>query len=76
MMKNTASGCSGNHAERLREQGEKRAKLWREHVASYEKVLDESPEAFSEFSEEFREKFLEAGETEKKAKRPIKGRSG
>lgn len=37
-----------------------RAKLWREHVASYQKVLEESPEAFSTFSAEFRERFLRA----------------
>ncbi len=51
-----------NHTERIREQSEKRAKLWREHVASYEKVLDESPEAFSAFSDEFRERYLRAGD--------------
>jgi transposase len=54
-----------NNTERIRQQSEKRGKLWREHVARYEKVLDESPDTFSEFSEEFRERFLEAGETEK-----------
>ena len=47
-----------NNTERIREQSEKRAKLWREHVASYEKVLDESPEAFSAFCAEFRERYL------------------
>jgi hypothetical protein len=26
-----------------------RAKLWQQYVASYRRVLDESPEAFSEF---------------------------
>jgi hypothetical protein len=57
-----------NHTERIRQQSEKRGKLWREHVANYEKVLDESPEEFSEFSEEFRERFLEAGTSEKKDK--------
>jgi hypothetical protein len=57
-----------NHTEGIRDQSEKRAKLWREHVASYEKVIDESPEAFSEFSAEFRERFLNATKTEEKRK--------
>jgi hypothetical protein len=35
-----------------------RAKLWREYVASYQKVLQESPEEFSAFSAEFRERYL------------------
>jgi hypothetical protein len=35
-----------------------RAKLWREYVASYQKVLQESPEEFSAFSAEFCERYL------------------
>jgi hypothetical protein len=35
-----------------------RAKLWQEYVANYQKVLAESPEAFSAFSAEFRERYL------------------
>lgn len=35
-----------------------RAKLWQEYVASYQRVLAESPEAFSAFSAEFRERYL------------------
>jgi predicted component of type VI protein secretion system len=35
-----------------------RAKLWKEYVATYQKVLQESPETFSEFSAEFRERYL------------------
>jgi hypothetical protein len=34
------------------------AKLWQEYVASYQKVLQESPESFSAFSAEFRERYL------------------
>jgi predicted component of type VI protein secretion system len=34
-----------------------RAKLWQEYVATYQKVLAESPEAFSA---EFRERYLRA----------------
>jgi hypothetical protein len=35
-----------------------RMKLWQEYVASYQNVLKESPEAFSAFSAEFRERYL------------------
>lgn len=35
-----------------------RAKLWQEYVANYQKVLAGSPEAFSVFSAEFRERYL------------------
>ena len=35
-----------------------RAKLWKEYVASYQKVLQESPEAFSAFCAEFSERYL------------------
>jgi hypothetical protein len=35
-----------------------RAKLWQEYVANYQKALLESPEAFSAFSAEFRERYL------------------
>jgi hypothetical protein len=35
-----------------------RAKLWQEYVASYQRVLAASPEAFSAFSAEFRERYL------------------
>lgn len=63
-----------NHTERIRQQSEKRGKLWREHVASHEKVLDELPEEFSEFSEEFRKQFAEVGTSEKKDTRDAKGR--
>jgi hypothetical protein len=34
--------------------------LWQKYVASYRKFLDGSPEAFSEFSAQFREKFIRA----------------
>lgn len=37
-----------------------RAKLWREFVASYQKVLEGSPVAFSAFCAEFRERFIRA----------------
>jgi hypothetical protein len=37
-----------------------RAKLWQEYVANYQKVLAESPEAFSAFSADFRERYLRA----------------
>ncbi len=37
-----------------------RAKLWQEYVAKYQKVLAESPEAFSAFSAEFRERWKSA----------------
>lgn len=37
-----------------------RAKLWQEYVANYQKALTESPEAFSAFSAEFRERYLSA----------------
>lgn len=37
-----------------------RAKLWQEYVANYQRVLQESPEAFSTFSAEFRERYLRA----------------
>jgi hypothetical protein len=37
-----------------------RAKLWQEYVANYQKVLQESPEAFSAFSAEFRDRYLRA----------------
>lgn len=34
------------------------SKLWQEYVATYQKVLQESPEAFSAFSADFRERYL------------------
>jgi hypothetical protein len=34
--------------------------LWQEYVANYQKVLAESPEAFSAFSAEFRDRYLRA----------------
>lgn len=37
-----------------------RAKLWQEYVATYQKVLQESPETFSAFCAEFRERYLRA----------------
>ena len=37
-----------------------RAKLWQEYVANYQKVLAESPEAFSVYSAELRERYLRA----------------
>jgi uncharacterized protein YeaO (DUF488 family) len=49
---------SVSHAERIRQQCEKRGKLWKEYVANYQKALDESPEAFSALSAEFRERYL------------------
>ena len=57
-MKNTPSSRSVNHTERIRQQCEKRAKLWQEYVANYQKALQESPETFSAFSAEFRERYL------------------
>jgi hypothetical protein len=39
-----------------------RAKLWQEYVANYQRVLAESPEAFSAFSAEFRERYLRAAQ--------------
>jgi hypothetical protein len=35
-----------------------RARLWQEYIATYQKVLDDSSEAFSAFSAEFRERYL------------------
>jgi hypothetical protein len=35
-----------------------RAKLWQEYLANYQKVLQESPEAFSAFCAESRERYL------------------
>ena len=35
-----------------------RARLWQEYVANYQKALAESPEAFSAFSAEFRERYV------------------
>jgi len=35
-----------------------RAQLWREFLASYESVLDRSPEGFSEFCADFRKRFV------------------
>jgi hypothetical protein len=35
-----------------------RTKLWQEYVANYQKMLAGSPEAFSAFSAEFRERYL------------------
>jgi hypothetical protein len=49
-----------NHTERIRQQCEARAQLWKEYVANYQKALAESPEAFSAFSAEFRERYLRA----------------
>jgi hypothetical protein len=45
-------------AEQIQADCAVRAKLWQEYVASYQKVLQESPEAFSAFSAEFRERYL------------------
>jgi predicted component of type VI protein secretion system len=39
-----------------------RAKLWKEYVATYQKVLQESPETFSAFCAEFRERYLRAAQ--------------
>jgi hypothetical protein len=47
-----------NHTEKVRQMCEARAKLWREYVADYQKVLAESPEAFSAFCAEFHERYL------------------
>jgi hypothetical protein len=47
-----------NHAEQIRRQSEARAQLWKEYVATYQKVLADSPETFSAFSAEFRERYL------------------
>jgi hypothetical protein len=49
-----------NHTEQIRRLSEARAQLWREYVATYQKVLAESPEAFSAFSAELRERYLRA----------------
>jgi hypothetical protein len=46
-------------AEQIQADCAARAKLWQEYVASYQKVLQESPEAFSAFSAEFRERYLQ-----------------
>jgi hypothetical protein len=45
-------------AEQIQADCAMRTKLWQEYVASYQKVLAESPEAFSAFSAEFRERYL------------------
>jgi hypothetical protein len=49
-----------NHIEKIRQMCETRAQLWREYVATYQKVLQESPEAFSAFCAEFRERYLQS----------------
>ncbi len=67
-MKKTARSGSVNHAEQIRQQCDNRAKLWREHLASYQKVLNESPETFSEFSAEFQKRFLNAIHSKEKRK--------
>ena len=58
-----------SEAEQIRQKGERRAKIWKEHVANYQKVLDESPEAFSGFSEEFLERFRNAIHSDEKRKK-------
>jgi hypothetical protein len=45
-----------------------RARLWQEYVANYQKVLQESPETFSAFCAEFRERYLRATFSNRKAK--------
>jgi hypothetical protein len=40
------------------EQAILRAKLWREFVASYQVVLEKSPETFTVFCEKFREMWI------------------
>jgi hypothetical protein len=45
-------------AEQIQADCAVRAKLWKEYVATYQKVLQESPETFSAFSAEFREQYL------------------
>jgi hypothetical protein len=50
-------------AEQIQVDCATRTKLWQEYVANYQKALAESPEAFSEFSAEFRERFLAATPT-------------
>ncbi len=45
-------------AEQIQANCTVRAKLWQEYVANYQKALAESPEAFSAFSAEFRERYL------------------
>jgi hypothetical protein len=47
-------------AEQIQADCAVRAKLWQEYVVNYQKVLQESPEAFSAFSAEFRERYLRA----------------
>jgi hypothetical protein len=47
-----------NHTEQIRRQSKARAQLWREYVASYQKVRQESSETFSAFCAEFRERYL------------------
>jgi hypothetical protein len=45
-------------AEQIQADCALRTKLWKEYVATYQKVLQESPEAFSAFSAEFRDRYL------------------
>lgn len=35
-----------------------RAELWRQFVAKYQRVLEDSPESFSKFCNAFREQYL------------------
>lgn len=49
---------SSSRYETIRADCAVRAKLWQEYVANYQKALAESPETFSAFSAEFRERYL------------------
>lgn len=35
-----------------------RARLWREYVANYQRVMIETPELFEKYSADFRERYL------------------
>lgn len=49
-----------SRAEAIQADCAARAKLWQEYIANYQKALGESPEAFSAFCAEFRERYLRA----------------
>jgi hypothetical protein len=39
---------------------DRRAELWRQYVATYQRVMIETPEQFDQFQADFREKYLSA----------------
>ena len=46
--------------EQVIEDSEVRTKLWREFVSNYQKVLENEPEKFTKYAENFRDRYLHA----------------